>query len=156
MIREIECEFLSEAIAASPTVTLSTLGIDEIQIGHGQQYAHIVSELDSEEVLFVDEGRKALHLAPFFMRYRHQLKNVKWVVMDMWKGFINAFGRFCPQAGIIHDHFHIIQHLNDAVNKVRIIGICIQSIPHGVVGKLAQVNDHVMAMTKLILSHSYF
>ena len=121
MIRQIECDFLREAISARPSVPLTTLGIDEIQIGHGQQYAHIISELDSEEVLFVGEGRKALHLAPFFMQYRHQLKNVKWVVMDMWKGFINAFGRFCPQAGIIHDHFHIIQHLNDAINEVRIL-----------------------------------
>ena len=37
----------------------------------------------------------------------------------MWKAYANAVNETLPQADIVHDRFHISQHLNEAVDKVR-------------------------------------
>ena len=37
----------------------------------------------------------------------------------MWKAYANAVADTLPRADIIHDRFHISQHLNEAVDTVR-------------------------------------
>ncbi len=37
----------------------------------------------------------------------------------MWKPFLNAVKDFLPQSEIIHDRFHLVKYLNDAIDKVR-------------------------------------
>jgi transposase len=119
-LRSIEKELLTEKIKNREIKEIKTIGIDEIQSGHGHQYSHIVTDLGNEEVLFVGDGRKSVDLAPFLLKYRRFLPKVEFVVMDMWQGFIKVFRRFTPDAKIIHDHFHISKHLNEALNEVRI------------------------------------
>ena len=48
-----------------------------------------------------------------------QQVKVKAVALDMWKAYANAVSEKLPQADIVHDRFHISQHLNMAVDKVR-------------------------------------
>ena len=40
-------------------------------------------------------------------------------VMDMWRPFRQAAHAFAPQAEIVFDKFHILRHLNDALDEVR-------------------------------------
>ncbi|WP_419583303.1 transposase, partial [Thiolapillus sp.] len=37
----------------------------------------------------------------------------------MWQAYANAVSQALPKADIVHDRFHISQHLNDAVDSVR-------------------------------------
>ena len=120
-IRNIDKEILEKRIDKREIKKFTALGIDEIQTGHGHDYSHIITDMKNEEVLFVGDGRKSVDLAPFLLAFRKHLKDVKWIVMDMWQGYIKVFTRFCPDAGIIFDHFHITKHLNEAINKLRII-----------------------------------
>ncbi len=46
-------------------------------------------------------------------------KGIRLAVMDMWKPFRNATNERAPQAAILFDKFHIMRHLNDALDKVR-------------------------------------
>jgi hypothetical protein len=39
--------------------------------------------------------------------------------LEMWKAFVNATQRHAPQAAILYDKFHVMRHLNDALDKVR-------------------------------------
>ena len=39
--------------------------------------------------------------------------------MDMWRAYIKAAESYLPDADIVHDRFHISQHLNQAIDKVR-------------------------------------
>ena len=41
------------------------------------------------------------------------------VALDMWQAYANAVEEKLPQADLVHDRFHISQHLNDAVDRVR-------------------------------------
>ena len=39
--------------------------------------------------------------------------------MDMWKAFASATAEYAPGAAILYDKFHVIRHLNDALDRVR-------------------------------------
>jgi transposase len=39
--------------------------------------------------------------------------------MDMWKAFITTSKKMLPNAEIVHDRFHLIKYLNEAIDKVR-------------------------------------
>ncbi|MCC5815835.1 MAG: ISL3 family transposase, partial [Leptospira sp.] len=119
LIRDLDFSMVKEKVEARKIENLKTVGLDEIQSGKGHQYFHIIYEMDQEEVLHVGEGRKKVDLAPFLWKYRKYLGNVEWMVMDFWDAFTNVFSRFCKNGKIIHDHFHIKKHLNEALDKLR-------------------------------------
>ena len=48
-----------------------------------------------------------------------QQAQVTAVALDMLKAYANAVSDKLPQADIVHDRFHISQHLNEAVDKIR-------------------------------------
>jgi len=50
---------------------------------------------------------------------RECIKDVKTVCMDMWKPYLKATKYLLPKAEIVHDRFHLVKYLNDAVDKVR-------------------------------------
>src|SRR4030067_796035 len=39
--------------------------------------------------------------------------------MDMWKPFRNSTQKYAPQAAILFDKFHVMRHLNEALDTVR-------------------------------------
>ena len=48
-----------------------------------------------------------------------KVKGIRLAVMDMWKPFRNAAQARAPQAAILFDKFHVVKHLNEALDKVR-------------------------------------
>ena len=46
-------------------------------------------------------------------------KGIRLALIDMWKPFRNAANDRAPQAAILFDRFHVMRHLNDALDKVR-------------------------------------
>jgi transposase len=113
-----------EAVQASrPLDGITVVGIDEIAVGKGQSYWHLVSALEGPrgpELLFVGEGRKERHLAKFWKWFgKDRARGITHGVIDMWKPFRNSILANCPEAKIIYDKFHVIQHLLKALNDVR-------------------------------------
>ena len=96
------------------------LGIDEKNFLKGQSYASVLYDLDHSHVLEVVQDRneesatKLLETMPEETR-----ENIKAVGVDMWKPYINSVGTVLPSADIVHDKFHIVSHLSDAVDDVR-------------------------------------
>ena len=39
--------------------------------------------------------------------------------MDMWAAYANLVREHAPNAQILFDRFHIVKHLNEAVDEVR-------------------------------------
>src|SRR5690606_22262539 len=48
-----------------------------------------------------------------------QLQRVNAISMDMWKAFITTAQEMLPNAAIVHDRFHLVKYLNEAIDKVR-------------------------------------
>ncbi len=44
---------------------------------------------------------------------------IRLAVMDMWKPFRNVTAAAAPQAAILSDKFHIMDHLGEVLDKVR-------------------------------------
>jgi len=107
---------------------IESIGVDEIQIHHGQNYATLVYQIDSENkrLIGVEEGRTKKSLKRFFAKLDQGLKGaakrskkIKWVCSDMWKPYLSVIAKICTNALNILDRFHVKGHLTDAVDKTR-------------------------------------
>ena len=97
------------------------IGIDEKQFRSGHRYISSLVDLQGGRVLDVVEERTeeaCKYLISKALTVKQQ-EQVTAVALDMWKAYANAVNDKLPQADIVHDRFHISQHLNEAVDKVR-------------------------------------
>lgn len=97
------------------------LGIDEKQFRSGHRYITNLVDLERGRILEVVEERKEASCKTLLEKAltSGQREQVTAVALDMWKAYANAVGDLLPQAMIVHDKFHICQHLNQAVDQVR-------------------------------------
>ncbi|WJC87096.1 ISL3-like element IS1181 family transposase [Staphylococcus aureus] len=76
---------------------------------------------DIHDVIDILENRTTRFLRAYFERF--DLKNrqqVKTVTIDMYEPYVRLFRDLFPNAAIIFDRFHIVQHLNRELNKYRV------------------------------------
>src|SRR6266446_1097287 len=106
---------------SGPLPTPRFLGIDEFARRKGHRYDTILCDLEGRKVLEVSAGRKKDEVASLLERLSNG-EGVEAVSMDMSTTFREAVQLCLPRARIVADHFHVIQHVNKAVNKV--IGRC--------------------------------
>ena len=97
------------------------LSIDEKSFKKGHKYVTVLSDPVSGVVINVSQDRdykscKTLIESAIKQEYRDKVKTIS---MDMWKPFMNMAKDKLPNAEIIHDRFHLVKYLNDAVDKVR-------------------------------------
>lgn len=97
------------------------IGIDEKSHRKGHQYVTLVNDLEGSRVLDVvkDRTQKSCETAITRALSARQRAWVEAVAIDMWPAYLNAIESQLPSCSIVHDRFHISQHLNEAVDKVR-------------------------------------
>ena len=98
------------------------LGVDEKAYRKGHSYMTVVCDLDRSTVEYVAEDRKAESLAGYFESLSPLcLQAIQGIAMDMWEPYVKATMEWVPLAKgkIVFDRFHIMKHMNDAVDKVR-------------------------------------
>ena len=121
-VRRIEMDYMRKLVAANPVSDkLRAIGIDEISIHKGQSYVVIVADLDQRRPIWLGgEGRKEKDLKPFFKEMvKARCRGMELAVMDMWKPFRKATRKYAPNARIVFDKFHVLQHLSHALDLVR-------------------------------------
>jgi len=97
------------------------LSVDEKSFKKGHEYVTVLNDPISGVVLDVSKGRDHESCQSLIMdaiKPEHRGK-VKTVSMDMWKAYMKATQELLPNAEIVHDRFHMVKHLNDAIDKVR-------------------------------------
>ncbi len=97
------------------------ISIDEKSFRKGHKYVTIISHPKSGVVLDVGQDRDTASVEKLLDKTftPEQLQNINTVSMDMWKPYINSIEHKAPDAEIVHDKFHLIKYLNDAIDKVR-------------------------------------
>lgn len=101
---------------------LAEIGIDETAFQKRHEYVTIVTDLESQRVVYIADDRKKASLQPFFDDMEpYQMLNVRAVAMDMWGPYISVVEEnlYRAEEKICFDKFHVAQHLGDAVDKVR-------------------------------------
>ena len=102
-------------------LTFDYLSIDEKSFKKGHQYITVLSHPASGCVLDVEENRTKEACKKLLAKSltTEQLNKVSAISMDMWKAFIQTAQEILTNASIVHDRFHMIKYLNEAIDKVR-------------------------------------
>ena len=100
---------------------IEEIGIDEKSFRKGHRYASILSDTFSGRILEVEENRTKKACQKLIEKglSEKQKRQVKRISMDMWEWFEVAAAEKLPEAEIVHDKFHLIKYLNEAIDKVR-------------------------------------
>jgi transposase len=96
------------------------MGVDEIFWRKGKCLT-IVSDLEAAEPLWAGPERKRETLDRFFAEYLPlcRRKAVRAVCVDMWEPYLLSLRDHLPHAAIIFDKFHVMKHVNAAVDETR-------------------------------------
>lgn len=98
------------------------IGIDEKAVAKGHRYMTLVCNLEKGTVEHVADGRTKESLLSYFLPFTvGDVAGVEAVAMDMWQPFFQTVVRCVPKAcdKIVFDRFHIVAHMNGAVDIVR-------------------------------------
>jgi transposase len=99
---------------------LHILGIDEVSRRKGHHYLTVVYDLERHTLLWAGPDRTTETLATFFRQMGpRRCRGIQIVCLDMWAAYLRAVREHAPQAQILFDRFHLVQHLNRALDLVR-------------------------------------
>jgi transposase len=103
------------------TTVISALGIDEKSFKANHHYVSVLSDLSRRRVLDVVPHRSEAATQELITKAltAEQQRSVQAICMDMWKPFMKTSRASLPHADIVHDRFHVIKYLNDAVDATR-------------------------------------
>lgn len=80
------------------------------------EYATIVVDLETKDVLFVEKGKTEMQLHHFFdLVGNDYMSKVKAISMDMNAQYCAAVNNRYTKIDIVYDHFHIQKNYNDMV-----------------------------------------
>jgi transposase len=98
------------------------VGVDETSFAKRHEYVTVVADLERNAVLWVGDHRRRTTLAAYWETLSERDRaTIEEVVMDMWDPYIAATRAALPDGSerIVFDRFHVVQHLNQAVDRVR-------------------------------------
>jgi transposase len=99
---------------------LHIIGIDEVSRKKGHRYLTLVYDLERGHLIWVGKERTQETIQTFFEELgKRRSRTIQAVSMDMWAPYYHVVCQRAPQATICFDRFHVVQHLNKAVDEVR-------------------------------------
>src|SRR5437773_10370024 len=129
---------------------LRWIGVDEVSWTGGRRYFTIVTDLLSGRVVWIGDGKGRRGLLPFLrtlgIRGRRKLRGV---VSDL--GYQSILATRLRQAVHILDRFHIVQWLNEALNRLR--RRLFSAAPRDEVGRAMKVKKWLLLSARENLEH---
>jgi transposase len=122
IVRSIMEDAVNEALLLrGPVTDFKNISIDEKSYKPGHEYATILMDSDKECIIDMHEGRKEKSLEALFnmVSDKYTQPQIEIVNIDMWQPYMNVIKKIAPQATIVHDKFHIVKKLNEALDKTR-------------------------------------
>ena len=101
---------------------VTALGIDEIQWHRGHRYLTLVYQIDAghRRLLWVGQDRTLKTLLRFFRWFGPaRSAALRFVCSDMWRPYLQVVAKKAGLALHILDRFHIMAHLNKAIDEIR-------------------------------------
>jgi transposase len=103
---------------------IESIGVDEIARAKGHKYLTLVYQIDKgkRRLLWVGKDRTEKTFQGFFDWFgEEKTAQIKAVCSDMWKAYLKVIKERAPHALHVLDRFHIVAHLNKAVDQVRAV-----------------------------------
>jgi transposase len=101
---------------------VEAIGVDEIAWQRGHHYLTLVYQIDAhcKRLLWVGEKRTVKTLLRFFRWFGTERSGaLRHVCSDMWKPYLKVIAKKANRAINILDRFHIMKHINQAIDEVR-------------------------------------
>ena len=120
-VRRLDKRVLRRWAAGRARPPLRFLGVDEIYLGRRDKFLTIVSDLETGEPLWAGRDRKRETLDRFFAEALPPARRraIRAVCVDMWEPFTQSVRTHLPRARIVYDKFHVLRHVNDALDETR-------------------------------------
>jgi len=122
-VKELDKQYMREQLRRAGTPTPRVIGIDEIAIAKGHKYRIVVSDLERGcPIWFGGHDRSEASLDEFFVWLGpEKCRKIRLAVMDKWQPFRISTLKVgnAPQAAILYDKWHILNHLAEAMDTVR-------------------------------------
>ena len=121
MVKQIHKNYLEKKWAAKKKKLhrVRYIAIDELSIGKGHHYVSIVMDLETGEILHVQEGKHADAVIPFLHKLK-QAGNLKAVATDLSGAYRSAVRQvFADTVDQIFDPYHVVALVNQAIDQTR-------------------------------------
>lgn len=119
-VAEAVDEAVTYGMAHRDLTGVTHIGIDEISRKRGHVYVTNVYDLNEPRLLWSGEGRAKETLGAFFDWFgEERTAALEGLCCDMWQPYVDVIKERAPQAVLVFDKFHIVQHLTRAVDQVR-------------------------------------
>ena len=113
---------VSRGLKRRTTIKTKSIGIDETSFQKRHEYVTVILDKENDVVIDILDDRKAKTLKNWFeTQQTADFKGIESISMDMWDPFISAVKSNFENADelIAFDRFHVAQHFQKAVDKVR-------------------------------------
>jgi len=120
-VKEIDKQYMTEQLRRAGFPGPKVIGIDEIAVRKGHKYRIVVSDLDRKRPIWfggIDRSEESMNMFYALLGPKKAGK-IKLAVMDMWPAFEASTLANAPKAAILYDKFHVIKHLQEALDTVR-------------------------------------
>lgn len=123
-VQRIKERAVERGLARRASEEIAYVGLDEKSFLSGrapEAFACIMTDIDGQRVLDVSRGRNEAVAEELIDQALNPVQQflVCGVAMDMSAPFAKAVREKLACADIVFDKFHLMKHLNDAVNDVR-------------------------------------
>lgn len=119
-VRNAVAQAVDYGLAHREIGTVLYFGVDEISRKKGHVYCTNVYDLKEKRLLWTGEGRDKATIDRFFAEVGHKLSPaVTGICCDMWQPYIDTLSTYYPNVVLVFDKFHLIAHLNKAVDETR-------------------------------------
>lgn len=97
------------------------ISIDEISLRKGHKdFVTVISDIDTGELLEVINSHKQDDIVKTLAELDLEVRLcVTEVSIDMWGGYVKVVEKIFPNAQIVYDRFHVMQHVNRELNLLR-------------------------------------
>ena len=121
--KDLEAQYLREQVRRAGMPAPKVVGIDEISIRKGHTSRLVVSDVERRRPIWFGGHDRSETSMDEFYQWLGSTKShrIRLAVMDMWKPFRASTlkAEHAPHAAILFDKFHVLRHLDAALDTVR-------------------------------------
>jgi len=120
-VKTIDKQRLLRDLPTPDPTRLRRLMMDEFALHKGHRYATVVACADTQQVVWVGEGRSREAIRPFFEWLGDARAQIEAVAMDMNSAFDLEVKAQCPNALVVYDRFHVVaKYGREVMDRVRV------------------------------------
>ncbi len=121
-VKAIDHQRLTREVHAPDLSRLRRLIMDEFALFKGHRYATVAICADTQQVLWVGEGRSRKAVRPFFTWMGQKVcRQIEAVAMDMNTAMDLEVQKHCPNARVVYDLFHVVAKFGrEVIDRVRV------------------------------------